>query len=208
MVSTRESHRPPLTDRLQLNTESSWTGWEMGTCSNEIDQQSARCQHNSSKFLSSLHEHTKREPQRALTELARLPTRSTSMEMSRPPFHHDDANHEPNPQHMPDETVTFSFRMTNAKVVGLSDSPNVARHLVPRSLTPVCGSSGFVTSPPSCTKSTRFIRHCFRTRRSTMSRLWLVCQRPDLSAATNPLMLHQPFAHHASERSLRNLRKN
>ena len=101
--------------------------------------------------------------------------------MSLPLFHHDDADPEPTPQHVPDETVPFLLPHDQRQSGG---PPNFARHLfrsetvtsrssrtgralLPRFLTTVYGSSGFVTCPPSCTKSTRFVRHCFRTSRST-----------------------------------------
>ena len=60
--------------------------WE--TCVNETAQISKRCQDNASKFYVSLHEHTK-----ALAELAKMPTRSSSMEIAISLCHPVDAGH-------------------------------------------------------------------------------------------------------------------
>ena len=109
--------------------------------------------------------------------------------MPKPLFRHDDAGHLLYSQHMLNVTVTFLVSNDQRLVCGHHGSSSFALHSVrsaivksrccracramfPRFLTSVFASSWFVTCPPNCTKSTRFVRHCFSTsrRRSTLSR--------------------------------------
>ena len=93
----------------------------------------------------------------------------------------------------------FSFRVTNARVVGLQDSFNFARQIV-RSETLASLShvtSGFVTCPPSCTKPTRFTRHLFDHAVPHC----LGCAmdpREKCPHTEKPLEVHQPQESHAS----------